>query len=213
MLLNICSRYERMRCSRIKQHNCREVVDEKRTDDHVRSFLGFLNGDMIDLSANIVLPSSNRNRICPTGRCRSGCSCHRRAVVRVGTLVGIVTLLSTSKTLPFSRQWVLGGLSPLNILVPSNGSLGSAGAWHRLALRSRISLPRYVWPWLEQRLSRTEHRSSGGCSDAWPGATAWLLLMPHLMLTLHCASVVLENKSLVHHPLKVLKVSGLQRVG
>jgi hypothetical protein len=65
MLLNICSRYERMRCPRIKQHNCREVVDGKRTDDYVRSFLGFLNCDMIDLSANIVLPSSNRNRICP----------------------------------------------------------------------------------------------------------------------------------------------------
>jgi hypothetical protein len=164
---------------------------------------------MIDLSANIVLPSSNRNRICPTGGCRSGRSYQRRAVARIGTQVGIVTLLSTSKTLLFSRQWVLGGLSPLNILVPSNGSLGSAGAWHHLALRSRISLPRYLWPWLEQQLSRTEHRSSGGHSNMWPGATAWLLLMPHLMLALHCASMVLELKSLVHQPLKVLKVPGL----
>ena len=132
MLLNICNKYERMRCSIIKQHNCREDVDEKRIDDHIRSFLGFLNCDMIDLSANEVLPSSNRNRIYPTGRCRSGRSYQRRAVARIGTLVGIVTLLSTSKTLLFSRQWVLGGLSPLNILVPSNGSLGSAGrgiAW------------------------------------------------------------------------------------
>jgi hypothetical protein len=102
MLLNICSRYERMRCSGIKQHNCREVIDEKHTDDHVRSLLGFLNGDMIDLSVNIVLPSSNRNRMCPMGRCRGGCSCQRRVVARIGTLVGIVTLLSTSKTLPFS---------------------------------------------------------------------------------------------------------------
>jgi hypothetical protein len=55
--------------------------------------------------------------------------------------------------------------------------------------------------------------SSGGRSDAWPGATAWLLLMPHLTLVLHRASAVLEHKSLVHHPLKVLKVLGLQRVG
>jgi hypothetical protein len=69
-----------MRCSRIKQHNCREVVDEKCTNDHVRSFMGFLNGDMIDLSMNIALPSNNKNRICPTGRSRGGCSCQRRAV-------------------------------------------------------------------------------------------------------------------------------------
>jgi hypothetical protein len=149
MLLNICSRYERMRCPRIKQHNCREVVDGKCTDDHVRSFLGFLNYNMIDLSTNIVLPNSNRNRICPMGRCRSGRSCRRRAATWIGTLVGKVTFLPTRKTLPFPRQWVLSSMSPLNILIPSNRSLGSAGAWHRLALRSRISLPRYLPPWLE----------------------------------------------------------------
>jgi hypothetical protein len=123
---------------------------------------------MIDLSANIVLPSSNRNRICPTGRCRSGRRCRRRADTWITTLIGKVTFLPTSKTLPFPRQWVLSSMSPLNILIPSNRSLGSAGAWHRLALRSRISLPRYLRPWLEQRLSRTEHRSSGGRSDTWP---------------------------------------------
>jgi hypothetical protein len=149
MLLNICSRYERMRCSRITQHNCRKVIDGKCTDDHVRSFLGFLNGDMIDLSTNIVLPSSNRNRICPTGRCRSGCSCRRRAAARIGTLVSKVSFLPTSKTLPFPRQWVLSSLSPLNILIQSNRSLGIAGARPCLALRSRISLPRYLRPWLE----------------------------------------------------------------
>ena len=103
MLLNICSRYERMRCSRIKQHNCREVVDEKRTDDHVRSFLGFLNCDMIDLSMNIVLPSSNRNRICPTSRRRSGRIYQRRTIARIGTLVGKVTFLPASETPPFPR--------------------------------------------------------------------------------------------------------------
>jgi hypothetical protein len=146
---------------------------------------------MIDFSMNIVLPSSNRNRICPTGRCRSGRSCRRRAVARIGTLVGKVTFLPTSKTLPFPWQWVLSSMSPLNILIPSNRSLGSARAWHRLALRSRISLPRYLRHWLEQWLSRTEHRSSGGCSDTWPRATAWLLLTHQLMLVLHRASTVL----------------------
>jgi hypothetical protein len=103
MLLNICSGYKRMRCYRIKQHNCREVVDGKRTDDHIRSFLGFLNYDMIDLSVNEVLPSSNRNRICPTGRRRSGRSCRRRTIVQIGTLVGKVTFLPASETPPFPR--------------------------------------------------------------------------------------------------------------
>jgi hypothetical protein len=191
MLFNIFSRYERMRCSRIKQHNWRKVVDEKHTNDHVRSFLSFLNCDMIDLSTNIVLPSSNRNRICSTGRCRGGRSCQRRVAARVGALVGKVAFLPTSKTPLFPRQWVLSSLSPLNILIPSNRSLGSAGKRHHLALRSRISLPRYLRPWLEQRLSRTEHRSRGGCSNTWPGATAWLLLTHQLTLVLHHASMVL----------------------
>jgi hypothetical protein len=146
------------------------------------------------------------------GRRRIGRSCQRRTVAQIGTLVGKVTFLPASKTPLFPRYWVLSGLSPLNILIPSNRSLGSAGVWHRLALWSRISLPHYLQPWLEQRLSRTEHRSGGGCSDMWPGATAWLLLMPQPMLVLHRASTVLEHKSLVHHPLKVLKVPGLQRI-
>jgi hypothetical protein len=134
MLFNICSGYERMRCYRIKQHNCRKVVDGKHSNDHVQSFLGFLKRDMIDLAVNIVLPSSNKNRICPTGRCRGGRSCQRRAAALVGALVGKVAFLPTSKTPQLSRQWVLSGLSPLNILVPSNRSLGDAGARHHLAL-------------------------------------------------------------------------------
>jgi hypothetical protein len=144
---------------------------------------------MIDLSMNVVLPSSNRNRICPTGRCKSGCSCRRRAATRIGTLVGKVTFLPTNKTHPFPRQWVLSSMSPLNILIPSNRCLGSAGAWLCLALQNRISLPASMRPWLEQQLSRMEHRSSGGRSDTWSGHTAWLLLTHQLAL--HRASVVL----------------------
>jgi hypothetical protein len=68
MLLNICSGYERIQCSRIKQHNYRSVIDEKHTNDHVWSFLGFLHYNMIDLPVNIVLPSSNGNRISSMGR-------------------------------------------------------------------------------------------------------------------------------------------------
>jgi hypothetical protein len=99
MLLNICSGYERMRCSRIKQHNCRDVIDGKRINDHVQSFL---HCDMIDLFVNIVLPSSDRNRIHPTGRCRGGHSCLRRVAARVGALVGKVTFLPTREAPPFS---------------------------------------------------------------------------------------------------------------
>jgi hypothetical protein len=99
MLLNICSKYERVRCSRIKHHNCRSVLDEKRTNDYVWSFLYC---DMIDLPVNIVLPSSNRNRISSMGRRRGGHRCLRRAVAWIGALVGKVNSLPTSVALMFT---------------------------------------------------------------------------------------------------------------
>jgi hypothetical protein len=101
MILNICSGYKRMRCSRIKQHNCRSVIDEKHINDHIWSFLGFLHCDMVDLPMNIVLPSSNRNRISSTGRGRGGQSYLRRVVGWIGALVGKVTSLPTGIALPF----------------------------------------------------------------------------------------------------------------
>jgi hypothetical protein len=70
MLPNICSRYERMRCSRIKQHNCRSVIDEKHTNDNIRSFLRFLHGHMIDSPMGVVLLGSNKNIVGSTGRGR-----------------------------------------------------------------------------------------------------------------------------------------------
>jgi hypothetical protein len=63
MLPNICSRYERMRCSRIKQHNYRSVTDEKHTNDNIRSFLRFFHDHMIDSPTGVVLLGSNRNNI------------------------------------------------------------------------------------------------------------------------------------------------------
>jgi hypothetical protein len=96
MLLNICSGYERMRWSGIKQHNYKSVINKKCTNDHVWSFLGFLYYDVIDLPVNIVISSSNRNRISPTGRRRGGHSYLRREVVWIGALVGKVTFLPTS---------------------------------------------------------------------------------------------------------------------
>jgi hypothetical protein len=51
---------------------------------------------------NIVLPSINRNIISSSGRRRGGHNCLRRAVVRIGSLVGKVTSLPTSVALSFT---------------------------------------------------------------------------------------------------------------
>jgi hypothetical protein len=39
------------------------------------------------------------------------------------------------------------------------------------------------------------------------------MLMHQLTLALHHTSIVLQHKSLVHHPIEVLKVPGLQGIG
>jgi hypothetical protein len=64
--------------------------------------MGFLDCDVIDLSANIVLSSRNRNKISPTARHKGGHSCLRRAVVLAGALAGKVTFLPTSEAPPFT---------------------------------------------------------------------------------------------------------------
>jgi hypothetical protein len=74
MLPNICSRYERMRCSRIKQHNYRSVVDEKHTNDNIKSFLRFFHSNMVDSPTSVVLLGSNRNRV--GSMCWDRCSCN-----------------------------------------------------------------------------------------------------------------------------------------
>jgi hypothetical protein len=74
MLLNICNRYERMRCCIIKQYNCRSVVDEKHTNDNIMSFLRFFHNNMIDSCMSVVLLGSNRKRVGSIGRGR--CSCN-----------------------------------------------------------------------------------------------------------------------------------------
>jgi hypothetical protein len=77
-------------------------IDEKHTNDHFWSFLGFLHCNMIDPPMNIVLLGSNRNRISSTSRRRGGHSCLRRVGVWIGALVGKVTSLPTSIALPFT---------------------------------------------------------------------------------------------------------------
>jgi hypothetical protein len=92
------------------------------------AFLSFFHRDVIDLPVNIDLSSSNRNRISLTERHRGGHGCLWRAVVLTGALVGKVTFLATSVARPFTQQWVLSSLSPLNTLIPSSRSLGAVRA-------------------------------------------------------------------------------------
>jgi hypothetical protein len=106
MLSNICNIYERMRCSRIKQHNYKSVIDEKHTNDHVQSFLGFFHSNMVELPVNIVLLGSNRNRVGSTSRGRCCCSSLISMGAWIGASVSKMTLLPTSKTPPFSLQHV-----------------------------------------------------------------------------------------------------------
>jgi hypothetical protein len=47
-----------------------EVVDEKHTNDNIRSFLRFFHGHMIDFPMGVVVLGSNRNRVGSMGRGR-----------------------------------------------------------------------------------------------------------------------------------------------
>jgi hypothetical protein len=102
MLPNICSRYERMRCSRIKQHNYRTVIDEKHTNDNIRSFLRFFHDHMIDSPIGVVLLGSKRNRVGSMGGDRCSCSGLITMSVRIGASVGVISLFTTVVAPPIS---------------------------------------------------------------------------------------------------------------
>jgi hypothetical protein len=160
MLPNICSRYERMRCSRIKQHYCRSVIDEKHTNDNIRSFLRFFHSHMIDSPTGVVLFGSNRNRVGSMGRGRCSCSRLIDTSAWIGTSIGIMSLFTTAIAPMVSLLWVLGSLGSLNTLIPSSKSLEVVWALNHLMLWGRESLSSCLWPWLKLWLSRTKHRSS-----------------------------------------------------
>jgi hypothetical protein len=84
-----------MRCSRIKQHNCRSVIDEKHTNDHVWSFLGFLHSNMVDSRTSIVLLGSNQNRIGSNSGGRHSGSSLIGMGVQIRASIGIMSLIST----------------------------------------------------------------------------------------------------------------------
>jgi hypothetical protein len=84
----------------------RSVIDEKHMNDNIWSLLGFFHNNMVNSPINIDLLGSYRKRVGSMGRGR--CSGYQwvDAWVRVGTSVSKMTLLSTSKTPPFSLQHV-----------------------------------------------------------------------------------------------------------
>jgi hypothetical protein len=94
MLLNIHSKYERMRCSRIKKHNCRSAINEKHTNHNTQSFLSLLHSNMVD-STRRGRCSCSRNRVGSTGRGRCSCSCLISMSQWIEAPAGIMSLLST----------------------------------------------------------------------------------------------------------------------
>jgi hypothetical protein len=154
MLPNICSKCERMRYSRIKQHNCKSVIDEKHTNDKIRSFLRFFHGHIIDSPMGVVLLGSNSNRVGSTGRDMCGCSGLISTSARIGASVDEMSLFTTIVAPTIILLWVLGSLGLLNTVTSNSRSLEIVGALNNLTLRGTESLSGCL------RLSRTEHRSS-----------------------------------------------------
>jgi hypothetical protein len=159
MLPNICSRYERMRCSRIEQHYCRSVIDEKHTNDNIRSFLRFFHNHMIDSPTGVVLLGSNKNRVGSTGRGRCSYSRLIDTSALIEASICVMSLFSTVIAPTVSLLRVLGSLGSLSTLIPSNRSLEVVGVLNHLMLQCRESLSTCLRPWLKLRLSRMEHRS------------------------------------------------------
>jgi hypothetical protein len=114
MLPNIYSRYERMRCSRIKQHNCRSVIDEKHINNNIRSFLHFFHGHMIDSPSGVVLLGSNRNRVGSAGRGRCSYSGLIGTSARIGASVGVMSLFTTivAPTICSDTTSIISGFVP-----------------------------------------------------------------------------------------------------
>jgi hypothetical protein len=160
MLPNICSRYERIRCSRIEQHYCRSVVDEKHINDNIKSFLRFFHSHMIDSPMGVVLFGSNRNIVGSMGRDRCSYSRLTDMSARIGALIGVMSMFTIAIASTVSLLRVLGSLCPLNTLIPSNRILEVVGALNHLTLWGRESLSSCLRPWQKLRLSRMKHRSS-----------------------------------------------------
>jgi hypothetical protein len=136
-----------MRCTRIKQHYCRSVVDEKHTNDNIRSFLRLFHSHMIDSLTGVVLLGSNRNRVGSMGRGR--CSYNRLTDTSalIGASIDVMSLFTTAIAPTVSLLWVLGSLGPVNTLIPNNRGLEVVGVLNHLTLWGKESLSSCLWPW------------------------------------------------------------------
>jgi hypothetical protein len=134
MLPNICSGYEKMQCSRIKQHYCRSVIDEKHTNDNIKSFLRFFHSHMVDSPMGVVLLDSDRNIVGSTGRGRCSYSRLIDTSAWIGASIGVMSLFTTVIAPTVSLLQVLGSLGSLNTLIPSSKSLEVIGALNHLTL-------------------------------------------------------------------------------
>jgi hypothetical protein len=144
----------------IKQHYCRCVVDEKHTNDNIRSFLRFFHSHMIDSPTGVVLFGSNRNRVGSMSRGRCSYSRLIDMSARIGASIGVMSLFTTIIAPMINLLRVLGSLGSLNTLIPSNRSLEVVGVLNHLTLWGRESLSSCLRPWQKLWLSRMEHRSS-----------------------------------------------------
>jgi hypothetical protein len=90
--------------------------------------------------SSIVLLGGNRNRVGSMSRGRCCCSGLVNMTARVEASVSKMTLLSTSKTPPFSLQRVLSKLGPLDIPISSIRDLEIVGVLNHLTLQGRESL-------------------------------------------------------------------------
>jgi hypothetical protein len=134
MLLNICNRYEKMRCSRIEQHYYRSVVDEKYTNDNIRSFLLLFHNHMIDSPTGVVMLGRNRNRVGSMGRGRCSYSRLTDTSARIGASISVMSLFTIVIAHTISFLWVLDSLDSLNTLILSSMSLEVVGALNHLTL-------------------------------------------------------------------------------
>jgi hypothetical protein len=123
-----------MRCSRIKQHNCRSVIDENHTNDNIKNFLRFFHGNMVDSPTSVVLLGSNKGRVGSMGSGRYSCSGLISTSAWVGASIGIMSLFTIVEAPMISLWWVLGSLGPQNILTSSSRSLEIIGARDHLSM-------------------------------------------------------------------------------
>jgi hypothetical protein len=145
---------------RIKQHNYKSVIDEKCTNDNIRSFLCLFHDHMIDSPTDVVMLGSNRNIVSSMGRGRCSCSGLNSMSAWIGASVGVMSLFTTVVAPTIILQGVLGSLGPLNTIIPSSRSLEIVVALNHLTLWGRESLCSCLWPWRKLRLSRMKYRFS-----------------------------------------------------